>query len=174
MFFVEKKGFSAARRDLCRSWSRDPIAVGEEPRPLMVLWPFSRRCPGPAKMASMKVGSLMWTSVGVILIIGPRVEVRGEERVRRKREGKMTVFFVHFFYFPDVLSATNGVVVESVKVCCSYEGEIRLALYECRMKELRTWALDNFPSMSEGVRRVNDVPASFRPGIWDSGLKYRR
>ena len=71
MFMVEKNGLSAARRDLCRSWERVAMAVGEEPSPFMVSCPFSRRWPGPAKMVSMKLGSLMWTSSGLIRTMGP-------------------------------------------------------------------------------------------------------
>jgi hypothetical protein len=38
---------------------------------LIVSWPFSRMWPGPEKIVSMKAWSLMCTSSGVILIMGP-------------------------------------------------------------------------------------------------------
>jgi len=71
MFLLEKKGLSAARRALCSVCERVAIAVGDQPRPLIVRRPFSRWCPGPAKSVSMKAWSFMWISSGLILIIGP-------------------------------------------------------------------------------------------------------
>lgn len=117
MLAEEKKGARAARRDLCRACDRDAMAVGEFPRPLTVSSPFSRMWPGPVKIVSMKEGSLMWTSSGLILIMGPQGNVRFQGRIPAKRE--YTVFLVHSLNLPSILSAANNAMIEYVEVCCS-------------------------------------------------------